>query len=46
MPQSSNVKVSTKLPNLPEKSPFFRHVFAGANVQMLELMEQKMCDKG
>ena len=41
MPQSSNVKVSTRPPNLPERSPFFRHVFAGANAQMLELMGAK-----
>ncbi len=38
MPQTSGVKVSTRPPNMPERSPFFRHVFAGANAQMLKLM--------
>ncbi|AIY89360.1 hypothetical protein [Geoglobus acetivorans] len=38
MPQAEGVRVSTMPPNLPERSPFFRHVFAGANVQMLDML--------
>ncbi len=38
MPQADGVRISTMPPNLPERSPFFRHTFAGANVQMLGMM--------
>ncbi|WP_457590275.1 hypothetical protein [Geoglobus sp.] len=38
MPQAGNVKISTMPPNLPERAPFFRHSFAGGNVQILGIM--------
>lgn len=38
MTRAENVRISTMPPNLPERSPFFRHSFAGANVQMLKIM--------
>lgn len=46
MPQTDDVRISSMPPNLPERSPFFRHAFAGANVQMLDLLgARKGADK-